>query len=355
MKKTQASAVLALGIAVVTPFRAQAQAFASPFVPPVHLAQDAMSASDAATLQAHQSDLVQAARIYGYNLAEGNWAYEQTLCGAMPGTILLHYLQMFPDGTSSLFTALVPRQSGRVHIVPVLHRNAAPFVPPAKNPRNYALFNELVSSEIASKAVAPGGNGLELSVCYAELVGGRTNVPQGSGIRVPIAGAPLATISANPKDNVVRVTFASQQGDSTYRVWSVTFSKTGRVIGADSEDHTVFAPKASPQRPSAVATTTEQSDQGQQAKEQTPQPGVPVQGAPADARSKTDDENQQVAASMAPTSVVSKDHPAEQPSEPGWKQMPHPAEPAATVIAPAPPPPEKTIPMPPDPEDQAAQ
>ena len=353
MKKTQASAVLALGIGIVTPFRAKAQVLASPYVPPVHLAQDAMSASDAATLQAHQSDVIQAARIYGYNLGEGNWAYEQTLCGAMPGTILLHYLQMFPDGTSSLFTALVPRQSGRVRIVPVLHRNASPFVPPPKNPRNYALFNELVPSEVASKAVAPGGNGLELSVCYAELVGGRTNVPQGSGIRVPIAGAPLATISANPKDNVVRVTFASQQADSTYRLWSVTFSKAGRVVGADSEDHTVFAPKASPPQPSAVATTTEQSDQGQQVKEQTPQPGASVQAALPDALSKT--ENQQVAASTTQTSVISKDHPSEQAPEPGWKLMPHPAEPAATVIAPAPPPSEKIIPMPPNPEDQAAQ
>ncbi len=108
-----------------------------------HLDPDAMSAADSATVQMRQRELAEAARIYGYNIEEGNWSYEQTLCAPMPETILLHYSQKFSDATESLFTAVVPRASGRIGIVPVLYRNATPFVPAPKNPRNYALFNNL--------------------------------------------------------------------------------------------------------------------------------------------------------------------------------------------------------------------
>jgi hypothetical protein len=358
--------MLALALAAPAPHPANAQQ-ADPSqgmrnLPLQHLAPDAMSVADRATLQARRADIAGAARIYGYNLEAGNWASEQTLCPPMPQTILLHYLQQFPDGTASLFTALVPRGAGRTRIVPVLYHNGTPFLPAPKNPRNYALFNELVPQAIASRDVKSSNDWLELSACYAEMTGSRTNIPPGSGIKVAIAGAPSATIHIDPQDNTARVTFASREGTYRYRVWSVSFNKNGRVIAAGAEDNTVYAAKApAPQVQSAATAATPEASRPVQNNRQTAQAqgGAPKQPAtetavqPAQSPAQR---NEPAIASVPPNmpSAMASANAGEQQSEPGWKFVLHPAEPASKVIPPAPPPPEKIVPPPPDPWNESA-
>jgi hypothetical protein len=337
-----ASALLAIAFVLLISHPASAQQPATfQYQPPKHVTADTMNMSDSAILQAHRNELAQAAKIYGYNLEQGNWVHEQTLCDPMPGTILLHYLHQFPDGTSSLFTALVPRQAGRVHIVPVLYRNAVPFVPSAKNPRNYAIFNELVSADAANKSLRSRDAGLELAVCYAELAGGRTDVPQGLGIKVAIAGAPPATIRINPQDNITQVSFASQQGDYTYRLWSVSLDKNGRVITAGSEDYAVYAPKARAQQPRIAVTTqvptASQKTESRAANEIVAAPHGDVR-SPAVASFPAQQNSAGVVAS------------SDQSSEPGWKLITHPAQPIEKITPVAPEPPVKMIPQAPIPQ-----
>ena len=148
-------AVLVLALAALT----LAQQSSLPGGEPLqHIAADAMSAADRAAVESHQGELAETAKIYGYNFEAENWSYEQTVCPPMPENILLHYRQIFPDGTESLFTALIPRGAGRVHVVPVLYHNATPFVPAPRNPNNYVLFDEEVPEEIAKQDAGANGD-----------------------------------------------------------------------------------------------------------------------------------------------------------------------------------------------------
>lgn len=188
-----------------------------------------------ASAQQREGGIASAAKIYGYDLGAGNWTLDQVQCVVMPKVSLLHYRETFPDGTESRFTAVVPLEGeGRVHIVPVLHRNATPFLPAPVNPRNYTLFNQLVQGTAAK------GTWLDLSACYAALTG------DGSGVRseIGIAGAPRPTVQTDPGGKTHRVTFATRQGGSRYTVWNVSFDRFGRVTNAAIQDESVYANKA---------------------------------------------------------------------------------------------------------------
>ena len=341
---TFAALMLALVVPASLPANAQ-QADAAQrinLVPLRHLAPEAMNSDDIATLHARQNDLDAAARVYGYNLEEGNWDYEQTLCAPMPQTILLHYLLKYPDKTESLFTALVPRGDGPIRIVPVLYRNATPYLPAAKNPRNYALFNSLVPQAIAGRDRSSSGSLLELSACYAELTGDRTDFPLGSS--TGIAVAPSAMILLDARDNTASVTFAGREGENTYKVWSIAFNKNGRVTAAGTEDHSVYAATAIPRgQPAAVAKSPGVNQPGQ-VQGQTAEVARPAQPAPATGQSgkiptETSEQTATIAQlpgmSAAPAAGISASG-GEPVSEPGWKVMLNPAEPASKIIPSAP-------------------
>jgi hypothetical protein len=354
--------ILALSGSLMQPAMAQ-EPGSSRRVQLVHLGPDAMSAADKSALQAHQGELVEAARIYGYNLEAENWSYEQTLCAPLPETILLHYRQQFPDGTESLFTALVPRGSGRVRIVPVLYRNATTFLPAPSNPRNYALYNDLVPQAIARREITSYSNWLELSACYAEMTGASVELPPGSTVDIGVARAPTATMHIDPKDKTARITFADRETERTYRVWSITFTQYGRVTAAGTEDFPVYAAGNAPQvepmmtaEPS-VASHPEQANvpaaasaQPEQAKEPVTARSQPVQtsAAPVSHAAQPSAETKQ-AAEMKQSTPASEPPAAtrattdQQDSEPGWKFIPEP-----------PPPPEKITAEPPDPWDNSA-
>jgi hypothetical protein len=341
-----------------------------------HLAPGAISEADRDSLEAHKDDLVEAARIYGYNLEAGNWSYQQTLCAPMPETMLLHYFKNYPDGTQSLFTALVPRGAGRVRIVPVHYRNATPYLPAPKNPRNYALFNDLVSPSTS------GRDWLELSACYAELTGGYTYVPPAHD-DIGIAGAPSATVHVDVRDKSTSVTFAEREGARTYRIWSIAFNRNGRITGAGTEERSVIAANAAQQ--AEPSTKIQETNLPTETKVQAAQAGTvkavtqpasesaltlangpaesvppskaqPAPTAPTTARTfpaapPTAQPAANAAAAAKPTVSASVNESA---SEPGWKYVLQPVQPPSKLIAPAPPPSEKVTPNPPDPTAQPA-
>src|SRR5271155_401462 len=74
-----------------------------------HRGPDAMDSADRELLRARRKELISEAAFYGYDITTGNWIYDQAVCQQLPNTLLLHYLKKFPDGSESLFTALIPQ------------------------------------------------------------------------------------------------------------------------------------------------------------------------------------------------------------------------------------------------------
>ena len=344
-----AGAFLGLATLLVLEMQAKAQ---QPVIRIRHLGLGQMSAGDRAALEAHRADILEGAEIYGYNLVAGNWGVRQTLCPSMPSEILVHYSQRFPDGTESLFTALVPRGKGRVRIVPVLHRNATPYLPAPRNPHNYALFNSLVPQSIAQRDLASSHKWIDLSACYAEMTGASILIPEGGSVDAGVAGAPTATIQLDSQRKTSLVTFADRESRQTFRVWSISFNRRGQVTAAGTEDYPVALPPVTV-RSSAVAT-------GPPEIESTPPPTVQsTEGSVAETQSAESSTAPSVKESMraasASAALAPKPETPEkavaqasqnETSEPGWKFIPEAPPPPSKFIRQAPQPRSKVVPQP---------
>jgi hypothetical protein len=203
-----------------------------------------IDAADRELLRARSHAIANAALIYGYDLSQGNWIWDQSVCPAFPGTVMLHYLNKYPDGTESLFTALVPRGKGRVRVVAALHRNAADYLPAVKDPRHYALFNELVPAAIAKQDASAGGQWLPLGVCYAEMTGGRPNVPDDPSLDVAMIRAPVSTFRIDSVEKTRTIEFPDREAANGYKIWTITLNPNGRLTGAANEDYATFVARA---------------------------------------------------------------------------------------------------------------
>jgi hypothetical protein len=205
-----------------------------------HRAPDAMTTADRDLLRARKNELVSEADFYGYDITTGNWIYDQAICPQLPDTLLLHYLNKIRDGSESLFTVLVPRNGGRIRLVPVLYRNAAPFSPAVKNPRNFAIFNGLVPPEIAKKDSGLEGKWLSLGVCYAEVVGGRPNVPDEPSLDTATIKAPVATFRIDATTKQRQVQFSDRDAARLFTIWTISFNEDGRITAATNEDYATY-------------------------------------------------------------------------------------------------------------------
>lgn len=323
-----------------------------------HIQASSMSPSDEAELARNHRDLVEAAEIYGYRLTEGNWAYRQTICDVMPDTILLQFSRQFPDGSESLFTALLPRGAGRVRIVPALYRNATPYLPAARNPRNYALFNEF--ADIASQGAVSNRRWIELSACYAEMTGATIDPALGSKAEIGIAGAPSPTIHATEQRNAI-VTFATREGESSYKLWSISFDRHARVVAAETEDRSVYTARSLPQTqitPAAEMPPPDQQAEAVESSERQVQPQTNARAQSSDKKRAT--ENVAMAAAQrSPSSSAAEGATAgagelsQSSDEPGWKSTLHPAAPPSKLEPTGPPPPERIVPQPSDSIEQS--
>jgi hypothetical protein len=205
-----------------------------------HRASSAMDTADSDLLRARHKELIREAQFYGYDITTGSWIYDQAICPQLPNTLLLHYLNKFPDGSESLFTALVPRNSDRIRIVPVLYRNASPYSPAVKNPRNFAIFNALVPTDIAKKDSSLEGKWLSLGVCYAEVVGGRPNVPDDPSLDTATIKAPQATFRIDTTTKQRQVMFSDRDAAKVFKIWTISFNEDGRVTAAANEDYATY-------------------------------------------------------------------------------------------------------------------
>lgn len=317
MKKIWQWGCRALILAMVVPSSYSAYAQTAAASSRYRVSHD-VSSKDRAVLQDHGAEVSKSARIYGYDLAAGNWSFEPMPCSAMPETVLLRYHREFPGGAESVFVAAVPRAGGRVRIVPVLYRNATPFVPAATNPRNVALFNQLVPRSIAKRDASATGNWVELSACYAALTGSRVKLSSGSMPKVGIADAPAPTIRLEPEGKALQTTLATRENASAYTVWDLSFDRSGRITKVATEDQPVYATNAAPAIGTAKTTTQARAAST-----------VATRRTPVSAG---------VAVSVSPAETAAM--------EPGWRFIPRAPDPPSKIIPPTPQPKGITTPQP---------
>jgi hypothetical protein len=198
-----------------------------------HHSADQADAADVALLGSKAHAIAAEASFFGYNLRDSGWTWNEASCPEFPDRLLVHYQRTSRDGAVSLFTALVPRGNDRIYVVPVLYRNATPFRSAYGSERSIAVFNRVISADIAEKALQPEGSWLMMGLCYADLVGAESHALQRSGSDVALALAPLPTLHINEGTSDRQVIFTDRNAPGRYLVWGLSFTNKGRLLTAD--------------------------------------------------------------------------------------------------------------------------
>jgi hypothetical protein len=133
------------------------------------LSPEQMSAEDRALAEASQAEIGRRARLQGLGYGAGSgWGYEQAVCPAFPGHLVLEYSRRSGAGDVSLFAAVVPRGSGHVRVIPVSRRGYTLFTLSGANVLTIHDFNAIVAEE----KMGLDTDWLSLGLCYAALAGG---------------------------------------------------------------------------------------------------------------------------------------------------------------------------------------
>jgi hypothetical protein len=207
-----------------------------------HQAPEQMDAADAAALEKHQKKVFKAAEIYGYDPSPHSWTPEEVICPLIPDYILMRYTSKNAAGAESIFTALIPRQTGRVRIVPVLNNGATRFKPAPQDPRNFQLFSEVVPPEVAKKNSNQGGQWLTLSACYMEMTGARSEIPKNPSADVHMITVPPPTLRITVGGKEQEASFAGPLSKTAYRLWNITYNDAGRIVNVSDDQHSYGEP-----------------------------------------------------------------------------------------------------------------
>ena len=208
-----------------------------------HTPSSQLAPADLSLIHAKRSEIAAEAAFFGYNLNAGEWDYDRATCPVMPEQLVLHYRRHFVNGAQSFFTALVPRTSGRVWVVPVLYRNATPFRSATGSDRSIAVFNRLVPADLAAKAVQTDGNWLAYALCYADIVYGNANVLSHPGDEVGLSHAPLPLLRLSEATSARSIVFTDRNAPGEYMVWNLTLNDQGRMVAATSQQLSDYVAK----------------------------------------------------------------------------------------------------------------
>jgi hypothetical protein len=202
-----------------------------------HRSPEQLEPADAELLKKRRRDVQAEAEFYGYDMSTPGWAHEQAVCSMMPDDILLRYWSKDAAGADSIFTVLVPRNGGRIWVVPVLSHGATRFKPAPSDPRNFQLFNQIVPADMAKTNSGPDGKWLLLSVCYAEMTGARPQVPNQPSLDIHMIKAPPPTLRISVSAHEHEVRFVDPTSPTDYRLWDITYNEAGRITGVSDDQH----------------------------------------------------------------------------------------------------------------------
>ena len=238
---------------------ASAQTQISAHPPLEHRTAEQMNAGDAALLQEKHADIVKEALFWGYDLTAGSWTYDQVVCPQLPDEVLLHYRGVSRKGAKSLFTALVPRGTGRVQVVPVLYHNATPYEWAPSAPRTMAVFNRALPAETAEDSTDPQSDWIELALTYAALAGGDSDLVMGQNTPRAATMAPHPTAEISVRGRVELVRFTEHDRDGLYSIWDVSLDPRGRVTAASMEPYPAPIAEPGAEAPDVAASASDTS------------------------------------------------------------------------------------------------
>src|SRR5271163_4218483 len=215
-----------------------------PLLPPAQ-----MSAADARIAVQSQEAVARSAQIYGYKL-DSSYSYREIACPFAPHDLLLAYESISPNAAISRFSAVVSRngRSGSadhspVQIIPLFHFGIIPFVPASSSPHSIELFNQAVTAAPVGRALLSdmqrGQDPLVIrSLCYLAMIGVEPAALRSPSLDAATVHAPVPTLQFAEKGKT-RQLISIRNSDTTYQVWTLTFSASGRLTTAAREEHPV--------------------------------------------------------------------------------------------------------------------
>ncbi len=203
-----------------------------------------MSAEDRALADKAEGAIGDATAFAGIDFSQGNWSYQQLVCAALPGHVLLLYKADNGDGDVTLFSAAIARAgNGRVRVIPIQRRGFAPFSPAPVNGLAIAAFNRIRADEPANEKP----KWLATALCYAALTGPRPQISPGSGKSTladfAVEFTPAIEIERFGGATVRFVDVATPQQPMQ---WALTFDPAGQLVRVDHSAAPAYPVKALP-------------------------------------------------------------------------------------------------------------
>jgi hypothetical protein len=189
-----------------------------------------MTPEDRALQAGAESAIRQSAELKGLEFRPDQWVYRQLVCPALPQHLLLEFTRDNGAGDVSVFTASIPRASGRVRVVPVQRRGYSLFSPAPENSMTIAVFNRIVAEEGGGLAA----NRLGIGLCYAALAGvhSRVAAPQG-GFENQKFSVAKESVMEVPAQTGAIVRFTDIGNASKPMDWAMTFDGAGKLLKAE--------------------------------------------------------------------------------------------------------------------------
>ena len=204
--------------------------------------QDRLREADA------ESSIAERAGFADLEFNAGKWSYRQLVCPDFPNHLFLRFTRDNGAGDQSMFSASIPLNgNGHVRIIPILRRSYTLFSPAPINAITVSAFNHIRSEEDAPNPQSWVGTAL----CYAALAGANpVAVPRGDASLLP-GGFPAASapeLKAPVKGDEV-IYLGDESAKPKPVVWTMTFSRKGRLMNVKRPSEEVNRPKPVPTGP----------------------------------------------------------------------------------------------------------
>jgi hypothetical protein len=212
-----------------------------------------MTEMDSNLAASAEPSIREGATMAGIEFDKGKWSYEELVCQALPGHVLLLFHENNGAGDRSLFSAAIPRSGvGRVRIIPIQRRGYSLFSPAPVNALAIAAFNRIRADETASKTA----DWLSTAWCYAALTGSH---PEMSPLPTKSADTNLAlsfppTIEINSYGDAI-VRFVEVAAARQPMQWALTFNSKGKLLKVARSATPLYDVKLIPSLPDQQPST----------------------------------------------------------------------------------------------------
>lgn len=182
--------------------------------------------------------LEQQAQFFGYAVSNPGWSYIQILSPLTPDYVVLQFLRPHATSTgASAFTALIPRQGGKIWIVPVLYGGASPWKSASDMKYTREVFNRVIPAELAAQAIQPRGNWPQLALTFTSLAGDDVVALTVPSKDLRLSGAPVATYRVNASSPTRTLELSDVNHQGGFRIWDISFNPQGRVSRVHVTSH----------------------------------------------------------------------------------------------------------------------